>query len=154
MVTVLLANHVNCDFEESDRPRPAHPNEGCFFFDISLPDEFIPPLVRAVKLDNLELVRLLLAHGADANVGFHTLHWQEIREPDGLIMHPSMYCGRVVQLAMDLGRRDMVRVLLEAGADIGMGQPVWKHHECMMMPMEDYFRILDGLRREAGAVKK
>ena len=42
----------------------------------------------------------------------------------------------------------------DEGADIGLGQPVWKHHECMMMPMEDHFRILDGLRREVVAMKK
>lgn len=152
MVTTLLANGAKCDFEESDRPRPAGPDEGCFFEDISRPAEFIPPLVRAVNLGDMELVRLLLAHGANANVGYHDLR----AELPGLHYEstpPSMACGRVIQLAMDLGHQDMVRLLLNSGADIGLAQPVWRYHECEMVPRDIYFKITAGLRAAAEAMK-
>ena len=149
MVTVLLANGVRCDFEESDRPRPHHPDGGCILEDISYPDQFMPPLVRAVILGDIELVRLLLTRGANANVGYHDFFellqsWEKPPEP-------RMECGRVIQLAMGFGRQDMVQLLLDFGADISLPQPVWRHHECMMTPRATYFKITAGLRAAVAA---
>lgn len=68
---ILLADGVGCDCEESDRPHPQHSlDNGYYFGDLSKPEEFMPPLIRAVKQGEIELTRLLLAHGANANVGY------------------------------------------------------------------------------------
>jgi serum/glucocorticoid-regulated kinase 2 len=94
IVNILLVNGVSCDFEESNRPRPADPDSGCYFCDISEPEEFIPsPLVRAVNLGNINLVRLLLANGADVNVGYHLSRHQRY----GGSTKISMSCGGVIQ---------------------------------------------------------
>ncbi|ROV93289.1 hypothetical protein VSDG_06839 [Cytospora chrysosperma] len=47
---------------KSDMP-PYHgpKQQGCLIDNISYPVEFTPPLIRAVKIGNVELVRLLLA---------------------------------------------------------------------------------------------
>ncbi len=70
-VDILLANGVSCDFEESDRPRPPDPVcfDLCTFGEPPklLAEDFTPPLVQASRLGNTGLVRLLLAHGADAD---------------------------------------------------------------------------------------
>ncbi|KAF3058365.1 protein kinase-like protein [Daldinia childiae] len=50
MVKLLLENNVRCEFEEADRPLPWDPQDnGCYFFDRTESEEFIPPLVRAVE---------------------------------------------------------------------------------------------------------
>lgn len=43
IVSILLANNVKCDFEESDRPGPSSSGACNFSADASEPDEFIPP---------------------------------------------------------------------------------------------------------------
>lgn len=73
------------------------------------------------RREHLPLVRLLLAHGADAIAGFHGL---DVTLPgqDGGSWHVPPFrvvCGRVAQLAMGLGQREVVRVLLDYGADGG-----------------------------------
>jgi serum/glucocorticoid-regulated kinase 2 len=73
IVNFLLANGVRCDFEESDRLTPVPRWAGCCFPSDLEPGESIPPLVRAVNLGNASLVQLLLAHGANVNVGYHDL---------------------------------------------------------------------------------
>lgn len=50
-----------------------------------------PPLVRAVKIGDVSLVRLLLRSGADANVGYHDLHASLI------LKRIKFGCGRVIQ---------------------------------------------------------
>lgn len=62
LAALLLTNGVGCDFEKSDMP-PYHgpKQQGCLIDNISYPVEFTPPLIRAVKIGNVELVRLLLA---------------------------------------------------------------------------------------------
>ncbi|KAF2995334.1 hypothetical protein E8E13_001721 [Curvularia kusanoi] len=58
VVEALLINGIRCDFEESDRPAPRDPSSGgCEFYDLSDPEGFLPPLVRAVR------------HGADVDIG-------------------------------------------------------------------------------------
>lgn len=125
IVNILLANGVKCDFEEADRPRSAG-NYSEFNLemnattvrDSSEPEEYMPPLVRAISLGDADLVRLLLAHGANVNAGYHDLG---TLLPGGF---PSwfdriyMECGRPIQLAMELGHEDLVRLLLENGCRI------------------------------------
>lgn len=152
MATTLLANGVECDFEESDRPPRPRPELGCFFEDMSYAAEFTPVLARAIKMGNMALVRLLLVHGANVNVGYHNIP-QELPQPSIEYTRPSLGCGRVVQLAMDLGRRDIARVLLENGADINLPQPTWRHHQCDMVPRDVFFRIIASLRAEASVIK-
>ncbi|KAM3486246.1 hypothetical protein MY8738_000748 [Beauveria namnaoensis] len=69
LVETLLAAGVCCEFEESDWPSP-EPSDDCTSWDAGLLREsaLTPPLARAVRLGSGELVRLLLAHGADAKV--------------------------------------------------------------------------------------
>jgi serum/glucocorticoid-regulated kinase 2 len=165
MVALLLSEgggSVRCDFDVADRPDPRHPDEIEFQpFDESEPDEFVPPLVRAVKHCNPHLVRLLLTHGADANVGYHDLCFGgdiwEHKEADGLLLWPHepkdaarFSCGRVVELAMAMRQPELVRLLLAAGADIGLAHPVWnvKGHErrCALARRDVYQRVTAGLR--------
>lgn len=125
-VETLLAAAVCCEFEESDWPS-SQPTDGCVFTDEGLLKEadFTPPLARAVRLGNSELVRLLLAHGADANVAYHHLCRAHPRQNDsGLWLPiPEYYCGRPVQLAMELGFDGIAEELIRAGADIHLPQP-------------------------------
>lgn len=161
LAALLMANGVGCDFEEMSDIPPYHPGpkqqqqqQGCLADNISsYPVELTPPLVRAVKAGNAELARLLLAHGADANTGFHEM-------PRGLpgcgaeSRLLGMRCGRVVQLAIDLGWQHAVRLLLEYGADISLAQHTWRHHECAMVPRDGYFKIVSDLRAGSTAMKQ
>jgi serum/glucocorticoid-regulated kinase 2 len=109
-------------------------------------------------------VRLLLAHGADANVGYHDLRiptrgfnihgWDEplLGVPEPAREDACRYgCGRVVELAMALRLGEIVRLLLEAGADVGVAHPVWNvlGHECGFVPRDVYQRVTAGLRAVA-----
>ncbi|KAI1077739.1 protein kinase [Whalleya microplaca] len=156
MVRLLLANGVPCYFREADRPHPQHPlDNGCYFRDLSEPEEFIPPLVRAVKQGNVEIAQLLLSHGADANVGYHDLsiNLLEIHQGREQIMFS---CGRVVELAMELRQQEMVRLLLASGADIGLLAPIWPvpGHDCRLVPRDVYQRVTAGLRTAPAAARK
>ncbi|KAL7918544.1 kinase-like domain-containing protein [Trichoderma austrokoningii] len=70
IVNILLANGIKWDFEESDRPLSC-PVCSLGAKDRTPIDWFMPPLVYAVKLGNKNLARLLLAHGADANIDIY-----------------------------------------------------------------------------------
>ncbi|KAI2619551.1 protein kinase [Hypomontagnella submonticulosa] len=134
-----LASGAQCDFEEGDRPLPQHPlDNGCYFRDLSEPEEFTPPLVRAVKRGHIGIVRVLLSHGADANAGYHGLEWEPI----------GFSCGRVVQLAMELGYQEIVQLLLAYGADVDLVQPVWAvpGHDCGFVPRPVYQRVIASVR--------
>lgn len=153
---LLLANGVRCDFEDADRPPPQHPlDNGCYFRDLSEAKEFVSPLVRAVKQGDVELARLPLSHGADANVGYHNLSWNlvEMNQGRGQIMFS---CGRVVELAMELRQQKLVQLLLAGGADIGLVQPVWPvpGHDCQLVPKVVYQRVTAGLRAAVAARKE
>ncbi|KAL3482844.1 hypothetical protein BJX62DRAFT_250223 [Aspergillus germanicus] len=123
LVTTLLAHGVPCDFEESDRPPSRHP----FFWDYcesrALEEvDVTPALVRAARLGNLAIVKLLLDHGADPNVAYHDLGgWNNYKE---------------------LGDE----VLVEAGADVEVAQPVWDvlDHFCQPVPRGAYLEIWMG----------
>lgn len=152
IVKEMLTNGVCCDFEESDRPSP-RPSyyTGCEFYDASDPEGFLAPLVRAVKHGDIELARLLLLHGANANVGYHDLRWRLpsiFREGESV----GFSCGRVVQLGMQLEHLQIVQLLLRSGADIDLEQPVWDvaEHRCHAVPRAVYQRVIHGLRRLSG----
>lgn len=155
MVSLLLAYGVNPNFEDSDRPPSfsgSHsdniPTEGTTCGDRSEPDEYLPPLIRAVILGDIELVQFLLAYGADSNIGYHDMSMLLL--PGSHSMEPLyMHCGRPIHLAMELGYADVVHLLLEYGADVELGQPVWEYHECRMIPREVYHRIVARLRAAA-----
>ncbi|EED22600.1 serine/threonine-protein kinase ypk, putative [Talaromyces stipitatus ATCC 10500] len=158
IVNILLANGVKCDFEDSDRPAGPGPcvldddwDLNATMGDASEPDEYIPPLVRATFLGDVHFVQLLLAYGADANIGYHDLHssmpgFYDISEQ----FH--MRCGRPIQLAMELGHRDVVQLLLSYGADIDLAQPVWQHHHCKMIPRAARHEIIAQLRSVVASV--
>lgn len=54
VIDILLASGAKCDFEDSDRPPPPR---GCHFPEISDNEDYMPPLVRAVRLGSKELVQ-------------------------------------------------------------------------------------------------
>ncbi|KNG87541.1 putative protein kinase [Aspergillus nomiae NRRL 13137] len=160
LATILLSHGVACDFKEADRPLPPDPYH--WDYDSNLdrvfePVDFTPPLVRAARLGDLALVTLLLEHGADPNVAYHVLGgWRgteqdlgfnEIALRDSRI--PTMFsCGRAVQIAMEMGHPELVRALLDAGADIDLPQPAWAvpGHVCQPVPRAAYLEIVSGLR--------
>lgn len=152
IIDILLANGVRCDFEDSDRPlssmSPDHEggtpldtwNMTCDVDYVSV--EYLPPLVRAVILGDKDLVRLLLVHGADVNIGFHGLKESEL---PGL-WRADVSCGRPIQLALELEHHGLVQVLLDNGADIDIAQPVSQDHNCKMIPRVVYHQIVLRLR--------
>ncbi|PKK51403.1 hypothetical protein CI102_3768 [Trichoderma harzianum] len=143
VIDILLASGAKCNFEDSDRPPP--PSRGYYLPRIPDNEDYMPPLVRAVRLGNMELVRLLLAHGADVNVGYHGLHG----ERQSLFI--DVTCGRVIEAAMELGHRDMVELFLEMGADIHLPQPTWQFHDCWMIARPVYLRVRTQLREVEAA---
>jgi serum/glucocorticoid-regulated kinase 2 len=100
-------------------------------------------------LGNTDLVRVLLANRADVNVGYHNLVCNHGRH-----LKTHMSCGRVVQVAMELQRQEIVDLLLESGADISLPQPVWPYHECPGTPRNVYLRIMSGLRTAAATLEQ
>ncbi|PTB62986.1 hypothetical protein BBK36DRAFT_1093504, partial [Trichoderma citrinoviride] len=152
MARLLLANGARCDFEDGDRPLPENGlDDSCNFYDTSEPTEFMPPLVRAVKLGDVGMVRLLLERGrADPNVGYHDLRAEEGKKDI------KFRCGRVIELAMELGRRETVKLLLAAGADLCVEKPVWRvpGHTCSAVSRAFHQSLTAKLRVAEEAVKK
>lgn len=73
IVNILLASGVKCDFEDSDRPAIYRPSDFESWLNTetenpSEPNEYLPPLIRAILLPDVHLVQLLLDHGADIDL--------------------------------------------------------------------------------------
>jgi serum/glucocorticoid-regulated kinase 2 len=146
---------VKFHFEDSDRPLrcgPCVPGWDWYLDgmigDASEPDEYIPPLVRAILSGDVGLVQLLLAHGVDANIVYHDMS-SFLPGVHDIFQQFYIGCGRPIQLAMELGHRDMVQLLLADGADIDLAQPVWQHHCCEMIPRAAHHEITAQLRSVA-----
>ncbi|KAK8081658.1 hypothetical protein PG996_000439 [Apiospora saccharicola] len=100
--------------------------------DPAVPTDFTSPLVRAVRFGHAGLVRALLAHGADPDVGYHRPHitipngyYDAGEKPEGHPPYPQTECGRPAQLAMELhGHGEVLQLLLDAGADVALPRPV------------------------------
>lgn len=167
---ILLAHGVSCDFEESDRPRPPEPisRDHDSLLDRDLESEDItPPLVRATRLGNAALVALLIEHGADTNVAYHDLGGRPPRPPFGAYhsrdstIPANFSCGRVVQLAMEMGHSTIVQLLIDAGADIDLPHPLWPipvwpipGHICLPVPRAVYVEVTAGLEEVVAERKK
>ncbi|KAL7904228.1 kinase-like protein [Trichoderma velutinum] len=155
MAKLLLENGVKCEFEEADRESPYVPDP--FMDSISCafpagePEEFIHPLFRAVVYGNEDMVKLLLSYGADANVGYHGLAWYRLKMDREKRI--NFECGRVIHVAMELKQHTIVQLLLENGADINLGRPVWdvRGHNCRGVPRDVFQRVRAGLRAAAAA---
>lgn len=162
LVTTLLACGVRCDFEESDRPLPHR--SSCGNFEVALSrglkaEDLTPPLVRAARLGNTHLASLLLAHGADANVAYHGLGGHEDGYKHGVgyaedsRIRAYFSCGRAIQIAMEIKHAELIRLLVDAGADINLAQPVWRvsawcvpGHACQPVPRTVYLELMDDFR--------
>ncbi|TPX15882.1 uncharacterized protein E0L32_000216 [Thyridium curvatum] len=169
MAEAMVAQGVPCDFEEGDRllPAPSRPPSPWDFqcgsnTDLPEPHYHISPLVRAARHGDTNMVRFLLDNGADANAAYHCLDsfvpdyntsWQEEIELRDKRKNGTG-CGRVVQLAMWLGYRDVVEALLAGGADIDLPHPEWRvpDHTCYLTCRSSYLQITAELEDAMRAV--
>ncbi|CAN9204413.1 unnamed protein product [Alternaria alternata] len=138
---ILLEHGTRCDFEEGDIPIPADVDDpdGDTFDDRLVLGQFTPALVYAVLNHDVAMARILLTHGANPNLGYHCVR-------SG--MRSAFSCGRIIELAMDLGFVEMAQLLLDHGADMGLASPVWyaQGHECEFVPRSVYQRVTAALR--------
>ncbi|KAM3554076.1 hypothetical protein ARSEF4850_006634 [Beauveria asiatica] len=167
MVEALLASSVRCEYED-----PKWPQRHLYYGSIFGPDprlkkdsHFTPPLVRAVRLGNMELVRLLLAHGADPNVAYHNIcrgHPRQARELH--LPQPQYSCGRPVYLAAELKFDEIVEVLIRGGADIHLQHPravevqgtfeYYMPHKCLVVARSVHLDVFSRLEAELCRIKK
>jgi serum/glucocorticoid-regulated kinase 2 len=152
---VMLSHGAHCDFRDGDQPLPNDPSRysGCTFTDPSDPEGFMPPLVRAVMHGDIELVGMLLAHGADANVGYHGIGWHPYHSSNCACGPIDFSCGRVMQLAMELRFYEISLLLIKYGADVGLASPVWNApgHKCEVVRRVTYLRVTAALRQISSA---
>lgn len=121
VVKILLENGVSCNFEEDDirSPPPIPETHGPGFITCRYPisrkqnGEFIPPIVHAVHAGNLRLVQLLHSHGADVNTGYRQLR----------VTKSKFCCGKILDLAKDVGHQHIAGFLLKCGAQPGLERP-------------------------------
>jgi serum/glucocorticoid-regulated kinase 2 len=163
-VTTLLRNGVLSDFENPYPQRASVPVSGCDRILVPLnqgprleTQDFNPPLVRAIRLGNISMVQLLLANGGDPNAAYHVLDIPDRRKPWEEPMAPIYHCcGRAAQLAKELGHHEIVQLLLDSGADVGLPPPVWAipDHTCPSIPRSVYLQVMVGLNGMAVAREK
>lgn len=131
--------------------------------------DLIAPLVRAVRLGNANLVQLLLAHGADTNVGYHCnsntgllplitrrhQSWNRDEEAMAVPRKVNFACGRVIQLATELGHDEIVELLVGSGTDDRLPQPVWagQGHTCPVVPRTVWLDVTIGLQERMVSAK-
>jgi serum/glucocorticoid-regulated kinase 2 len=160
-ITSLLSGGVPCNFDAADHllPPPLTSRydwyHGEDFQRAPEPTFNLSPIARATRHGDVAMVRLLLSHGADPNTAYHSMlslkpdwhaTWQEATERNDS-WNRGFSCGWVVQLAMQLGYRDVVDALLEGGAKIGLLNPEWPvpNHCCPMVPRSIYLHVMAGL---------
>ncbi|TGJ82046.1 hypothetical protein E0Z10_g6728 [Xylaria hypoxylon] len=158
MVKTLLSAGVRCDFERADGA-----GIGLSVSDFSVgpaslgTSDYINPLAIAARAGDAVLVRLLLAHGADANADYHDFGSWVIEHDDGVERGSVCFsCARPVQVAMELGHSEVVGVLLEeGGADIWAPSPVSRFidHKCAVVARNVYVRVTAGLEEAAAAMR-
>ncbi|KAM3448039.1 hypothetical protein MY3296_008180 [Beauveria thailandica] len=167
MVEALLASSVRCEYEDPKWPQRQDYYGGIFGPDPRLKGDshFTPPLARAVRLGNMELVRLLLAHGADPNVAYHNIcrgHPRQARELH--LPQPQYSCGRPVYLAAELKFDEIVEVLIRGGADIHLQHPravevqgpfeYYMPHKCLVVARSVHLDVFSRLEAELCRIKK
>jgi len=178
-VTSLVSHGVPCDFDAADHLLPPLLTSRYDWYHGDS-DRWAPklkfnlsPIARATRHGDIAMVRLLLSHGADPNTVYHSMHsrvpkwhatWQEATGPEGSSRNRGFLCGRVVQLAMQLGHRDVVDALLEGGADIRLPSSEWPvlrdfspikpKHFCPMVPRSMYLQVTAGLEEAASKARK
>ncbi|KAL5332235.1 hypothetical protein BJX70DRAFT_384754 [Aspergillus crustosus] len=155
LVTKLLTHGVRCNFEDSDCPLPQHP----FYWDYDSglsrtveAEDFAPPLARAARVGNVTLIKLLLEHGADVIAAYHDLGgWKRVTGNRDCKVAAGFACGRAVQIAMEMGFVEVVRVLVDAGAgvDVDMELPRWEvlGHVCPPVPRAVYLEVVNGINQ-------
>ncbi|KAF7536603.1 hypothetical protein G7054_g4421 [Neopestalotiopsis clavispora] len=165
----LLSSGVRCEFEEADLPIPRDPinRDKCDFPGPIGPvleaHDFLAPLVRAVRLGNAGLVRLLLEHAADANIGYHCGSGHSLPLPhrrhswkNGTVPTVVNFaCGRAVQLAMELGHDEIVRLLIQSGADVRLPQPcrINQYHTCPPVARAVWLEVISRLEEFSANMK-
>ncbi|KAM3558078.1 hypothetical protein MY1884_004199 [Beauveria asiatica] len=127
------------------------------------------PMVEALLASsvrwNMELVRLLLAHGADPNVEYHNIcrgHPRQARELH--LPQPQYSCGRPVYLAAELKFDEIVEVLIRGGADIHLQHPravevqgtfeYYMPHKCLVVARSVHLDVFSRLKAELCRIKK
>ncbi|KAI1738394.1 hypothetical protein F4680DRAFT_450147 [Xylaria scruposa] len=116
---------------------------------------FVNPLAIAARVGDADLLRLLLKHGANANADYHVLGgWSNEHDDRVDIMPVRFGCGRPVQVAMELGHSDVVKVLIEGSADIWVPHPVsrFPYHTTPVVPRDVYIRVTAELEEIATAI--
>ncbi|KAM3484207.1 hypothetical protein MY8738_002475 [Beauveria namnaoensis] len=161
MVEALLDSSVRCEYEDPKWPQSPDYYGNIFGPDPRLNDDshFTPPLASAVRLGNMDLVRLLLAHGADPNVAYHNICRAHPRQaPELRLPRPQYSCGRPVYLAAELKFDETVEVLIRGGADIYLQHPravevqgpfqSYKPHKCSVVTRSVHLDVFSRLEAE------
>ncbi|KAL2201646.1 ribosomal protein S6 kinase alpha-2 [Sarocladium strictum] len=153
----LLSHGVPSEFDEADHllgcPRTSHFDwyHGEDHSWAPKPTFNLGPLVRATRHGDVAMVQLLLTYGASPNTAYHDLinlvpethaTWQDAIMGN-FMWNCGFVCGRVVQLAMQLGHQDVVDALLEGGADVWLPHPEWPvpRHFCPLVPRSIYLQV-------------
>ncbi|KFZ16750.1 hypothetical protein V501_02076 [Pseudogymnoascus sp. VKM F-4519 (FW-2642)] len=108
---ILLDNGTVADFQEGDSAESERYGDERNFGDNAT---LIPPLISAVILGHSDLVRLLVARGANVNVEYH-----------GRVKAlPDPFVGEALLLAVKLENEEIANVLRDHGAD-GIVEGSW-----------------------------
>ncbi|MBN1517968.1 hypothetical protein JXA32_15490 [Candidatus Sumerlaeota bacterium] len=90
-----------------------------------------PPIFNALSIDDLDVLRLMIEHGADVNVRFDSLRYPKV------ILCPLLY-------AIELGKIGAMRILLEHGAKLDDAEDMIRpplHHAAASAFSLSHFRI-------------
>ncbi|KAL4974604.1 ankyrin repeat-containing domain protein [Aspergillus desertorum] len=112
----LLENGTSPDFDDRDilPPRPS------FECDFPGPETLGPPLIRAVCSGHLNLVQLLVAHGADVNVECSSSQMDRLE---------GWFLGGPLKLALELGYQKIADFLQKQGAREDVGKAIMGQFE-------------------------